>query len=134
MYYTIRVRVQRPNKKGDLKAVNETYVTDVETFAEAEQKALTHFQNDCEVIAVSQQPAWREIFNKKEEDKPFFKAKLIDSFLDDEGNEKQLVYYALVCAENVPQATDLTLKQLKQGYGDITLDSIIKTNIVDLLR
>ena len=37
-----------------------------------------------------------EIINEKTEDKPFFKATIVDTQIDENGNEKELKYYNLV--------------------------------------
>ena len=75
----------------------------------------------------------REIINEKEEDKPFFKATVIDVFTDDEtGKEKETKYYMLVCAENVVEATLLVNEYLKQGYN-LRLDGIKRVKILDYI-
>lgn len=76
----------------------------------------------------------REIINQKEDDKPFFKATVIDIFTDEvTGKEKETKYEILVCAESVAEATAITNEYLKQGY-DLRLDEIKRVKIVDYIQ
>lgn len=95
MFYEIKLKVEKENSKGEMKEVIEHFITDVGLFAEAEAKGLEQYV-DCDVISITHSKVV-EIVNEKEEDKPFYKATLIDIFIDDNGNEKETKYYNLVC-------------------------------------
>lgn len=86
MFYEIKLKVEKENSKGEMKEVIEHFITDVGLFAEAEAKGLEQYV-DCDVISITHSKVV-EIVNEKEEDKPFYKATLIDIFIDDNGNEK----------------------------------------------
>ena len=89
MFYEIKLKVEKENGKGEKKEVIEHFITDVELFAEAEAKGLEQYNGDCDVFSITRSNVV-EIVNEKEEDKPFYKATLIDIFIDDNGNEKVL--------------------------------------------
>lgn len=131
MYYEIKLKVQKENAKGEMKEVSEHYITDVELFSEAEQKGMELYNNDCDVFSVIRSKI-NEIVNEKQEEKPFFKATVTDTFTDDEGNEKGSKYFVLVCAKDIPEANRIMDEYLKQGF-DMKLDGIIKTKILDVI-
>ena len=131
MYYEIKLKVQKENAKGEIKEVAEHYITDVELFAEAEQKGMELYNNDCDVFSVIRSKI-KEIVNEKQEEKPFFKATVTDTFTDDEGNEKDSKYFVLVCAKDIPEANKIMDEYLKQGF-DMKLDGIMKTKILDVI-
>lgn len=133
MFYEIKLKVERENKKGELKQVNEQFIIEgIDLFCEAEAKALELYNGNCDVFAISRSKV-REIVNAKEEDKPFFKATLIDIFTNDDGTIKETPYPVLVCAEDLKEANKLIEEYMKQGMQDFRLDGITKTKILDVL-
>lgn len=131
MFYEIKLKVQKENAKGEMKEVTEHYITDVELFAEAEQKGMELYNNDCDVFSVIRSKI-KETVNGKQEEKPFFKATVTDTFTDDEGNEKDSKYFVLVCAKDIPEANKIMDEYLNQGF-DMKLDGIVKTKILDVI-
>lgn len=131
MFYEIKLKVEKENSKGEMKEVVEHFITDVGLFAEAEAKGLEQYV-DCDVISITHSKVV-EIVNEKEEDKPFYKATLIDIFIDDNGNEKETKYYNLVCAKDITEANRLMQEHMRQGLNDMRLDGIVKTKIMDLI-
>lgn len=131
MFYEIKLKVEKENSKGEMKEVIEHFITDVGLFAEAEAKGLEQYV-DCDVISITHSKVV-EIVNEKEEDKPFYKATLIDIFIDDNGNEKETKYYNLVCAKDITEANRLMQEHKRQGLKDMRLDGIVKTKIIDLI-
>lgn len=132
MFYEIKLKVDKENDKGEMKEVVEHYITDVELFSEAEAKGLEQYNGDCDVFAISQSKII-EIVNKKEDDKPFFKATIIKTYTDDAGNEKEMKYNVLVCAKDITEANKLMQDYMRQGLEDMRLDAIQKTKIIDIL-
>lgn len=133
MFYEIKLKVDKENGKGEKKEVVEHFITDVELFAEAEAKGLEQYNGDCDVLFSITRSKVIEIVNEKEEGKPFYKATLIDIFIDDNGNEKETKYYNLVCAKDITEANRLMQEHKRQGLNDMRLDAIQKTKIIDLI-
>ena len=52
MYYEIKLRTEKENAKGEMKEVTEHYITNVELFAEAEQKGMEMYNNECDVFSI----------------------------------------------------------------------------------
>lgn len=132
MFYEIKLKVEKENSKGEMKEVVEHFITDVRLFAEAEANGLEQYNGNCNVISITRSNVV-EIVNEKEEDKPFYKATLINIFIDDNGNEKETKYYTLVCAKDITEANRLMQEHMRQGLKDMRLDGIVKTKIMDLI-
>ena len=133
MSYEAKIKVEKTLDTGEQKEVKEHYILDAELFADAEKKMYDLYDGqNIDVFCVFRSDV-KEIINNKEDDKPFFKATVIDVFTDEEtGKEKETKYYMLVCAENTVEATLLVNEYLKQGY-DLRLDGIKRVKIVDYL-
>lgn len=128
MLYEIKLSVSKEDK-----IAKEHYILDAVNHGDAEKQGYEIYPTGTEidVFAVFRSDI-KEIVNKKEYDKPFFKATVIDVFTDDSGKEKETKYQMLVCAKNIMEATTMMEQYLQQGY-DMRLDAIRKVRIVDYL-
>lgn len=137
MYYEITDRVKRVKDDGTEKEVNERYITDCLTFAEAEQKGMEAYSadnTDVDVVAVKRSNV-KEIVNENEEKQHYFKATIVDTFIDDKTEkEKELRHYVLIRADDLSEATAKAKEYMRQGLQDMRLDGIVKTNILELLK
>lgn len=132
MFFEAKLKVEKTLNSGEVKEVTEHFILDAELFGEAEKIMYEEYPNHkVDVFAVYRSKI-KEIINQKEDDKPFFKATVIDIFTDDSGKEKETKYEVLVCAASVAEATNITLEYLKQGY-DLRLDEIKRVKIVDYI-
>lgn len=133
MLFEAKIRVEKTLDTGKQKEIKEHFILDAELFAEAERKMFELYPNQkIDVFSIGRSDV-TEIINEKEDDKPFFKATVIDVFTDDEtGKEKETKYYMLVCAENTVEATLLVNEYLKQGYN-LRLDGIKRVKIIDYI-
>lgn len=134
MLYEIKLKLTKPDEKtGEVKEVKEHYIVEAELHADAEKTGYELYPNtDVDVFAVFRSDL-KEIANDKPEDKPFYKATVVDTFIDDNGKEKELRYQLLVCASDLLEATAFMTEYLKQGY-DMRLDAIRRTKIVDYIH
>ena len=137
MYYEMTTKVTRPKDDGTEREVTERYITDCLTFEEAERKAMETYAADNasgDVVAVKRSNV-REIVNENEEKEHYFKATIVDTFVDDgNGKEKELRYYVLIRADDLGEATAKANDYMRQGLQDMRLDGIVKTKILELLR
>lgn len=137
MYYEITDRVKRVKDDGTEKEVNERYITDCLSFAEAEQKGMEAYSadnTDGDVVAVKRSNV-KEIVNENEDKQHYFKATIVDTFIDDKTEkEKELRYYVLIRADDLSEATAKAKEYMRQGLQDMRLDGIVKTNILELLK
>lgn len=132
MFYEIKLKVEKENAKGEIKEVKEHFITDVDLFCEAEAKGLELYNGKCDVFSIIRSKI-REIVNDKDEAKPFFKATLIDVFINDDGTEKENPYPVLVCAKDLNEANRIMEDYMRQGLSDFRLEGIVKTKILDVL-
>ena len=129
-------KVTRVKDDGTEKEATERYITDCLTFEEAERKGMETYSADNtegDVIAVKRSNV-REIVNEDEEKEHYFKATIVDVFVDDNGKEKELKYYVLIRADDLGEATDKANEYMRQGLQDMRLDGIVKTKILELLK
>ncbi len=136
MYYEMTTKVTRVQDNGTEKEVSERYITDCETFAEAEAKAAESYSDyglDGDVVAVRRSNV-REIVSETENKEHYFKATIVDTFTDDNCKEKELRYYVLIRADNIGEATAKANEYMRQGLQDMRLDGIVKTKILELLK
>ena len=131
MFYEIKLKVAKENSKGEMKEVKEHFITDFAFFAEAEVKGMDLYNNDADVFAITRSKI-REIINQKQDEKPFFKAVVVDTFTNDDGSEKELQYPVLVCAKDITEANKLIEDYLKQGF-DMKLKELKETKILDVI-
>lgn len=133
MFYEAKLKVERENKKGERKQVVEHFIIEgIDLFCEAEAKAMELYNGECDVFSITRGKV-REIVNTKEEDKPFFRATLIDIFTNDDGTEKKTPYHVLVCATDLTEANKIIEEYMRQGMQDFRLEGIVKTKILDVL-
>lgn len=132
MFYEIKLKVEKENAKGEIKEVKEHFITDVDLFCEAEAKGLELYNGKCDVFSIIRSKI-REIVNDKDEAKPFFKATLIDVFINDDGTEKENPYPVLVCAKDLNEANRIMEDYMRQGLSDFRLEGIVKTKILDVI-
>lgn len=135
MYYEMTTKVTRVKDDGTEREESERYITDCLTFGEAEEKAAETYSSDNtdgDVIAVKRSNV-REIVNEDEEKEHYFKATIVDTFIDDK-TEKELRYYVLIRANDLSEATAKANEYMRQGLQDMRLDGIVKTKILELLK
>lgn len=136
MYYEITMKIKRMTDKGVEKEMTERYITDCALFGEAEAKGLhllADYSLEGDVVAIRRSNV-REIVNESEDKEFFFRATIVDIFIDDNEKEKELKYNVLVKADNLAEATSKTKEFLRQGYGDLSFDGVVKTKILDVLE
>lgn len=136
MYYEIAIKVKRMTDKGTEKEVTERYITGCNLFSEAEAKGLHLLAEDNlegDVIAIRRSNV-REIVNESEDKEFFFRATIVDIFIDDNEKEKEMKYNVLVKADNLAEATSKANEYMRQGLQDMRLDGVVKTKILDVLE
>lgn len=125
------------DNKGNDKSVTETFfLENCVSWANAEERMLSYFNYENEVVAMAISKVVEVVNNPCEEDKLenyVFRAILSYIFTDDNEEEKETKYPVLVWAKTVEEAMSLVSKHIEQGYGDMTIIGITKTRIVETL-
>lgn len=135
MFYEITAEVEKTLENGLIKKVKEQYITDCLLFTEAENKALEYLQafydGEIDITAIKRSKVI-EIVNEIESEY-YFRATVVQTQLDDNGNEKELKYQLLVSAPDINKATVLMNNHLQQGLDDMRLDALVKTKIINII-
>lgn len=132
MFYKFKIRAKKDTPNGE-KEVTEEYLIDCDLFAEAEAAGLQLYNGKGDVIAISRSNV-KEIVNPSTKDKAaYFRATIVDTFVSDNGDEKELKYKVLVAADTVAEATKLVNEYMQQGLDDMRLEGINQTKILEIL-
>lgn len=131
MLFEITLTHEIETPKGVTKQVCERYLYDAELVAECEARALEEIP-DCEVICVCRSKIV-EIINENVREGAFYKAKITETTVNEDGSESSKSYMVLCNAETLPKATSVFQEYIKQGLENMELTNITKTKIIDIL-
>lgn len=124
-------------KSGNDKVLTETFfVENAVSFGDAETRIQTYWNCECDVIALAISKVMEVVNIPTDEEKLdlyVFRAILVSTFEDEDGNTKETKYPILVWAKNVENAMSIVTEFIKQGYNDMTLTAITKTKIVEVI-
>lgn len=125
------------DKKGNDKKVKETFlIENMTSFGDAETTVQTYWNCECDILAVSLSKVM-EVLNyptsEEKEGLKVFKAVLIQTFTDDNGEEKESKYHIVLWAKDLESAMANVKEYIKQGYGDMTIHSITKSKICEII-
>lgn len=132
MLHEIKLVHEIETPKGDMKQVCETYLYDAELISQCEARALEEIPS-CEVVCVARSKII-EIVNENVREGAYYKAKITETTVNEDGSESSRSYVVLCNAENLPKATKTFEEYLKQGLENLVIDSITKTKILDILQ
>ncbi len=122
------------DKKGNDKEIAEVYfVENAVSFGDAETKIQTYWNCECEVVAVTMSRVMDIVNPKTDEDEVVYKAIIASVFIDDNDVEKETKYPVLVWAKSLEEATNRIIGYMKEGLSDMSLHSITKTKIVEII-
>ena len=125
------------DKNGNDKSVTEAFfLENCVSWADAEAKMLKYYNCENEVVAMAISKVMEVVNNPTDEEKLdlyVFRAILVSTFEDEDGNTKETKYPILVWAKNVENAMSIVTEFIKQGYSDMTLTAITKTRIVEVI-
>lgn len=122
------------DKKGNDKEIAEVYfVENAVSFGDAETKIQTYWNCECEVVAVTMSRVMDIVNPKTDEDEVVYKAIIASIFIDDNDVEKETKYPVLVWAKSLEEATNRIIGYMKEGLSDMSLHSITKTKIVEII-
>ncbi len=131
MYYEVKIRREKEEKKGHLQNITEQFITDAELFANAEYNAMQLYNGECDVISIRRSKVI-ELVNDLNDGRPVFKAVICQKY-DIDGKSKERKYSALLSAMDVEDANKIAADYIKAGLDDMTLKGIFETNILGLI-
>lgn len=127
--YEMTARVPRPDRKGKMNMVNETWLVDAMTFTETEMKAKTIIEGVTDIPAI-RRTSYSDIIGESDSAERWYKAKV--NFIDEE--EKKTPRFYIVAANSVDDAHVLVENYLKDTVSDTEIDSIDSTKIAGIIR
>ena len=135
MFYEVSNKITVVDKRGnDKQIVEKILVENINLFSEAELKAIERYNNENEVVAIKQLPKLMEFVNTREsEDQAIYAATIESVFIDDDNNEKTTRYIVGIFALSLENATNITIEYMRGGMTDLSLVSIKKTKIVEVI-
>lgn len=135
MFYEVSNKITVIDKRGnDRQVVEKILVENINLFSEAELKAIEWYNNENEVIAIKQLPKLMELVNRREsEDQAIYIATIESIFIDDDDSEKTTRYIVGIFALSLENATKIALEYMRSGMADLSLVSIKKTKIVEVI-
>ena len=133
MYYEVTLKVTKQDNKGNDKEVKENFlVENTELWQEVENRALELYNGECDIVAMKRSSVI-EVVNEKKEDTPIFKAKLISTYVDEKGKEKEKSWIVALFAADMNEANKKMQEYIKQGMEDLTLREIKQTNLLEII-
>lgn len=135
MFYEVSNKITVVDKRGnDKQIVEKILVENINLFSEAELKSIEWYNNENEVVAIKQLPKLMEFVNRREsEDQTIYAATIESVFIDDDDNEKTTRYIVGIFALSLENATNIALEYMRGGMTDLSLVSIKKTKIVEVI-
>lgn len=136
-HFEVKSRRVIMDNKGNDKTITEAFfVRDCVLWAEAETKMLKYYncENDVVGMAVSKvMEVVNEPTDAEKMDMFIYRAVIASIYTDDDGNEKEMKYPVLLWAKNIDEAMSVVNNYLRQGLEDMSLVSITKTKIVEVI-
>lgn len=136
-HYEVKSRRVIMDNKGNDKTITEAFfIKDCVLWAEAETKMLKYYncENDVVSMAISKvMDVVNDPTDTEKIDMFIFRAVIASLFIDDEGNEKETKYPILLWAKNIDEAMVIVNDYMRQGLDDMSLVSIQKTKIVEII-
>lgn len=135
-YFEVKVRYEKVNEDGMNQKVTEPYLFDALSFTEAEArtiKEITPYITGEFTVTNIKRENFSEVFLYADEGDYFFKTRIAFVTQDDKsGKEKKTYTNMLVQANNLQQAKDRIVEQMKGTMADYEIVRVAKTDIVDV--
>lgn len=124
-------------KSGNDKSITEAFfIENCTSWSDAEEKMLAYFNSENEVVGMAISKVM-DIINEPTDtekmDMFVYRAVIASIFTDDEGNEKEMKYPVLLWAKSIDEAMTTVKGYIQQGLEDMSLVSIQKTKIVEVI-
>lgn len=133
MYYEVTLKVTKQDNKGNDKEVKENFlIENAELWSEVEQRGLELYNSEADIVAMKRSSVI-EVVNEKKEDTPIFKAKLISTYVDEKGKEKEKSWVVALFAADMNEANKKMQEYIKQGMENLTLREIKQTNLLEII-
>lgn len=136
-HFEVKSRRVIMDNKGNDKSITEAFfIENCTSWADAEDKMLGYFNSENEVVGMAISKVMEVVNTPTQEEKMdmfVYRAVIASIYTDDDGNEKEMKYPVLLWAKNIDEAMSVVNNYLRQGLEDMSLVSITKTKIVEVI-
>lgn len=129
-------RVVMDNKGNDKTVTEAFFIENCTSWADAEDKMLTYFNSENEVVGMAISKVMEVVNTPTQEEKMdmfVYRAVIASIYTDDDDNEKEMKYPVLLWAKGIDDAMALVNDYMRQGLDGMSLVSITKTKIVEVI-
>lgn len=129
-------RVVMDNKGSDKTVTEAFFIENCTSWADAEDKMLAYFNSENEVVGMAISKVMEVVNTPTQEEKMdmfVYRAVIASIYTDDDDNEKEMKYPVLLWAKGIDDAMALVNDYMRQGLDDMSLVSITKTKIVEVI-
>lgn len=135
MYFETSNKITVVDKKcNDRQVVEKILVKDINLFSEAELKSIEWYNNENEVVAIKMLSKLMDFANERTHlEEAIYMATIESLFVDDDDNEKKTRYNVGIYALSLEEATKVATDYMRGGMNDLSLVSIKKTRIIEVI-
>ena len=129
-------RVVMDNKGNDKNITEAFFIENCTSWADAEDKMLAYFNSENEVVGMAISKVMEVVNTPTQEEKMdmfVYRAVIASIYTDDDDNEKEMKYPVLLWAKGIDDAMALVNDYMRQGLDGMSLVSITKTKIVEVI-
>ena len=136
-YFEVKSRRVIMDNKGNDKTITEAFfIENCTSWADAEDKMLGYFNSENEVVGMAISKVLEVVNTPTQEEKMdmfVYRAVIASIYTDDDDNEKEMKYPVLLWAKGIDDAMAIVNDYMRQGLEDMSLVSITKTKIVEVI-
>ena len=129
-------RVVMDNKGNDKSITEAFFIENCTSWADAEDKMLGYFNSENEVVGMAISKVIEVVNTPTQEEKMdmfVYRAVIASIYTDDDDNEKEMKYPVLLWAKGIDDAMAIVNDYMRQGLDGMSLVSITKTKIVEVI-
>lgn len=135
--FEITIKYEKTAEEGNVKKVSEKYLVDALSFTEAEARIteeMKPFISGEFTVQAIKRANISELFDKQNGDK-WFKAKVNYLVLDEvKAIEKKIPVYMLVQANDLKEARENLVEEMKGTLADYEVEAVAETKIIDVFK
>lgn len=136
-HFEVKSRRVIMDNKGNDKTITEAFfIENCTSWADAEDKMLGYFNSENEVVGMAISKVLEVVNTPTQEEKMdmfVYRAVIASIYTDDDDNEKEMKYPVLLWAKGIDDAMAIVNDYMRQGLEDMSLVSITKTKIVEVI-
>lgn len=128
MWFKVNISREVEIKKDKKKTLYETFLLDVDNFAEAGYKVMQYYEGDCEVEDVMLMKTLKPLGNEKyAESNKIYIVKIAEDFIQDDGSIKTMKYPVPFYASTQSELQEQVKFYMSQGLQDMRITTISET-------